>query len=139
MNTLEGIAQRRPFHRIVIFLRDASGTYLRFPSFLNGMTLSQEPHSADKYDRRDPQAPMVLTGTLRNWNPRPACGTAIKSVRISISVFGLPGMSPQSASRGPVERGFVDISPARRCKCPQRTADGLCHKKWDVCLAHAFT
>ena len=28
MNTLEGIAQRRPFHRVVIFLRDASGTYL---------------------------------------------------------------------------------------------------------------
>ena len=36
----------------------------------------------------DPQAPMVLTGTLRKWNPRPACGTAIKSVRISMSVFG---------------------------------------------------
>ena len=34
----------------------------------------------------DPQAPMVLTGTLRKWNPRPACGTAIKSVRISMSV-----------------------------------------------------
>ena len=29
-----------------------------------------------------------LTCTLRNWNPRPACGTAIKSVRISMSVFG---------------------------------------------------
>ena len=29
MNTLEGIAQRRPFHRAVIFLRDASGTYLQ--------------------------------------------------------------------------------------------------------------
>ena len=36
----------------------------------------------------DPQAPMVLTGTLRKWNPRPACGTAVKSVRISMSVFG---------------------------------------------------
>ena len=34
----------------------------------------------------DPQAPMVLTGSLRKWNPRPACGTAISSVRISISV-----------------------------------------------------
>ena len=34
----------------------------------------------------DPQAPMVLTGTLRKWNPRPACGTAVKSVRISMSV-----------------------------------------------------
>ena len=29
MNTLEGVAQRRPFHRVVIFLRDASGTYLQ--------------------------------------------------------------------------------------------------------------
>ena len=29
MNTLEGIAQRRPFHRAVIFLREASGTYLQ--------------------------------------------------------------------------------------------------------------
>ena len=29
MNTLEGIAQRRPFHRVVIFPRDALGTYLQ--------------------------------------------------------------------------------------------------------------
>ena len=29
---------------------------------------------------------MVLTGTLRKWNPRPACGTAFTSVRISMSV-----------------------------------------------------
>ena len=29
---------------------------------------------------------MVLIGTLRKWNPRPACGTAVSSVRISISV-----------------------------------------------------
>ena len=29
------------------------------------------------------------TGTLRKWNPRPACGAAISSVRVSISVFGL--------------------------------------------------
>ena len=43
-------------------------------------------------------------------------------------------MSPQSASRGPVERGFVVISPARRCKRPERTADGLRHKKWAVRL-----
>ena len=28
------------------------------------------------------------TCTLRKWNPRPACGTAVKSVRISMSVFG---------------------------------------------------
>ena len=29
-----------------------------------------------------------LTCTFRKWNPRLACGTAIKSVRISMSVFG---------------------------------------------------
>ena len=34
----------------------------------------------------DLQDPVVRT--LRKWNPRPACGTAIKS-RISMSVFGL--------------------------------------------------
>ena len=28
------------------------------------------------------------TSTLRKWNPRPACGTAFTSVRISMSVFG---------------------------------------------------
>ena len=28
------------------------------------------------------------TCTLRTWNPRPACGTAFTSVRISMSVFG---------------------------------------------------
>ena len=112
MNTLEGIAQRRPFHRVVIFLRDASGTYLLFPfPFLNGERLSQEPHdtvlfqsfgslSADAFDSLaafdltllaslplpDPQAPRVLTGTLRNWNPRPACGTAFSSVHNISSV-----------------------------------------------------
>ena len=37
----------------------------------------------------DPQAPMVLTGTLRNWNPRPACGTAFSSAHPILSVFGL--------------------------------------------------
>ena len=31
----------------------------------------------------------LLTCTLRNWNPRPACGTAVKSVRISMSVWPL--------------------------------------------------
>ena len=73
------------------------------------MRLSLEPHLADKYDRRhsvasslrrrletlasvpleDLQDPVVRTCTLRNWNPRPACGTAFRSVCISISVFGL--------------------------------------------------
>ena len=36
-------------------------------------------------------------------------------------------MSPQSASRGPVERGFVVISPARRC-------GGLGRENSDFCL-----
>ena len=36
----------------------------------------------------DLQAPMVLTGTLRTWNPRPACGTAVSSVHPILSVFG---------------------------------------------------
>ena len=57
MNTLEGIAQRRPFHRAVIFLRDASGTYLLFlfPAFsfsfsiLNGERLSQEPRRVEAF------------------------------------------------------------------------------------------
>ena len=48
MNTLEGIAQRRPFHRVVIFLRDASGTYLHFSlSIMNGERLSQEPRRVE--------------------------------------------------------------------------------------------
>ena len=65
-------------------------------------------HSADKSDRRhfdlfaaldleilapspfeDPEAPVVLTCTLRKWYPRPACGTAVKSARISISVWNV--------------------------------------------------
>ena len=37
----------------------------------------------------DLQAPMVFTGTLRKWNPRPACGTAFSSVHPILSVFGL--------------------------------------------------
>ena len=43
-------------------------------------------------------------------------------------------MSPQSASRGPVERGFVHVPRLWERRCPQRTVDGLCLKKWDVCL-----
>ena len=30
-----------------------------------------------------------FTCTLRNWNPRPACGTAFTSVRISMSVCSM--------------------------------------------------
>ena len=53
----------------------------------------------------------LLTCTLRNWNPRPACGTAVKSVRVCLA-SRQPGVSPQSASRGPVERRFVAVSLA---------------------------
>ena len=61
-------------------------------------------HSADMSERRQPARPAIVDGfssfwallpledlqdpvvrTLRKWNPRPACGTAIKS-RISMSV-----------------------------------------------------
>ena len=78
------------------------------------MRLSQEPRSFDVFfelqmraDRRQPVRPSFdffffgpflrlktprirwfPTDTLRTWNPRPACGAAIKSVRISMSVFG---------------------------------------------------
>ena len=45
-----------------------------------------------------------------------------------------PGSSPQSASRRPVERGFVHVPRLWERRCPQRTVAGLCHKKLDVCL-----
>ena len=35
------------------------------------------------------QVPVVRTGTLRKWNPRPACGTAFSSAHPILSVFGL--------------------------------------------------
>ena len=38
---------------------------------------------------KTPRLRWFPTGTLRNWNPRPACGAAFSSVCISISVFGL--------------------------------------------------
>ena len=41
-------------------------------------------------------------------------------------------MSPQSASRGPVEQVYVVISPARRCTCPQRTVAGSCHQNSNI-------
>ena len=37
----------------------------------------------------DPQAPMVPSGFLRKWNPRPACGTAFSSVHNISSVCPL--------------------------------------------------
>ena len=36
-----------------------------------------------------------------------------------------PGMSPQSASRGPVERVYVHVPRLWERRCPQRTAGGL--------------
>ena len=83
--------------------------------FLNGMRLSPEPQrlgtscccshargavtlslrpqltSLAPSPFEGPEAPVVsyLSYLLRNWYPRPACGTAVKSVRISISVSGL--------------------------------------------------
>ena len=64
-------------------------------------------HSADMNERRQParsaivdgflllwaffplkvlQVPVVHTCSLRNWNPRPACGTAFSSVHPILSV-----------------------------------------------------
>ena len=47
---------------------------------------SVSPYEFGPSPFEDPEAPVVLIRILRKWNPRPACGTAIKSVRISISV-----------------------------------------------------
>ena len=98
MNTLEGIAQRRPFHRVVIFLRDASGTYLYLQQFFKSLRQSRTERRhfdliADldlvlwaSFPFKTSRIRWLPTGTLRKWNPRPACGTAFSSVRISISV-----------------------------------------------------
>ena len=90
---------------------------------------------------------MVLTCTLRKWNPRPACGTAFSSVCISISVFGLvPTRDEPAECRGPVERGFVVVSLALETKVsgadsrwltPQEV--GCLSHLWNSKLAHAFT
>ena len=57
---------------------------------------------------------LFLTCTLRNWNPRPACGTAIKSVRISMSVFGFVPTRDEPAECLPWTRrtGVCPCSPA---------------------------
>ena len=95
---------------------DAHRRTCNFPTFPYGKRLSQEPHCkalmfslncrcernvVSLFVRRslssfwallplaDLQDPLVRTCTLRKWNPRPACGTAIKSVRISMSVCTL--------------------------------------------------
>ena len=95
----------------------------------------------------DLQAPMVLTGSLRKWNPRPACGTAISSVRISISVFGLVPTRDEPVEP-PVDpsNGGLSLFPLLwKRKCPQRAK--LAHAtriwmfvpSWNSKLAHAFT
>ena len=47
----------------------------------------------------DHQDPVVRTCTLRNWNPRPACGTAFSSVHPILSVFGLVPTRDEPATR----------------------------------------
>ena len=53
--------------------------------------------------------------------------TAFRSVHkiLSVSSFMPAQGEPLSALCGPVERGYVLISLARRCTCPERTAGGL--------------
>ena len=43
-------------------------------------------------------------------------------------------MSPQSASRGPVERVFVERIPCLDTEQLAASVGGLCLKNWDVCL-----
>ena len=72
------------------------------------------------------------------FKPRPACGTAFSSVHPILSVFGLAPTRDGPAECLPWTRplnGGTSLSPLLwRCTCPERTADGLRHKKWDVCL-----
>ena len=60
------------------------------------------------------------------------------SVQYTISQVCLascqPGMSPQSASRGPVERVYVHVPRLWERRCPQRTAGGLGRTSDDFCL-----
>ena len=145
MNTLEGIAQRRPFHRVVIFLRDASGTYLLFPFPFEwreakprtsriGFVQSFDSFSADVHEPPSPRPVRRLVAfNYRNSGPLHLVfqdlgllgwRVAPHSVPYTISQVCLascqPGMSPQSASRGPVERVYVD-----RIHCPDTEQLGL--------------
>ena len=51
-------------------------------------------------------------------------------------------MSPKSASSGPVERGFVFISPAQRCTCPERAQEAyakvICQGLTNYCIPSWF-
>ena len=78
---------------------------------------------------------LFLTCTLRNWNPRPACGTAIKSVRISISVFGFAPTRDEPAECLPwTRRTGVCLPRLWERRCPQRTAGGPGRTSDDFCL-----
>ena len=129
-----------------------AGRTCNFP-FPNGMRLSLEPPDMTCTLRRhlvgssfvflflallpleDLQDPVVRTCTLRNWNPRPACGTAIKSVRISISVFGLVPTRDEPAECLPWTRraGVCRTYPLPGYRAAA-SVGGLCLKNWDVCL-----
>ena len=100
--------QRRGCYKSLIWILDAESTYL-LGCGVDKLLLQSSGKglmsSADVHDRRHfdliADLDLVLrasfpfktsrfrwppTDTLRNWYPRPACGTAVKSVRISISV-----------------------------------------------------
>ena len=95
-----------------------------------------------------PDQPDVPACTLRKWYPRPACGTAVKSVRISISVFGLVPTPDEPAECLPWTRrtgvclcfpcfGNVSAHSGRRWPAP-RVLRFLSHV-WNSKLAYAFT
>ena len=102
--------QRRGCYKSLIWILDAESTYLlgcgvyklSLQSSGKGLVSSADVHDHRHFDLlatfdlaflaplplEDLQDPVVRTCTLRKWYPRPACGTAVKSVRISISVSG---------------------------------------------------
>ena len=54
---------------------------------------------------------MVLTGSLRKWNPRPACGTAFSSVHPILSVFGLVPTRDEPVPPVDPLNGSTSLSP----------------------------
>ena len=70
---------------------------------------------------KTPRLRWFLTGTLRNWNPRPACGTAFRSVCISISVCVFVRVSCPTEPDRPTETNKRTLSvraasSAKRCE-----------------------
>ena len=129
---------------------DAHRRTCNFPTFPYGKRLSQEPHCkvlmfslncrcernvVSLFVRRslssfwallplaDLQDPLVRTCTLRKWNPRPACGTAIKSVRISMSVFGFAPTRDEPAESLPWTRR-TGVRPCFLCSGNVRAHSG---------------